>query len=103
VTGHDDIDFGLYVPVDMEASISRYVLEQDLRRGPWPSLRGVEQPQPPWPSEDNEMLRFLFWQYQARVDAGLPAENAMVVTAVHAWYEGGIEGYDRGRWAATPP
>jgi hypothetical protein len=47
------------------------------------------------------MLRFLLWKATTSVEAGMDARSAVTQLAVHAWYEGGVENYDRGRRDAT--
>lgn len=39
----------------------------------------------------------LLLKAEASVAAGMDVRTAMTQLAVHAWFEGGIENYDRGR------
>jgi hypothetical protein len=93
----DEIEIGLTVPKDIANATVSWAETQDKERGDWPSQREVPQPQPPWPSQDNPVMRYLLWKAKASVDAGMKPADAMIVLAVHAWFEGGIEGYDRGQ------
>lgn len=70
---------------------------QDEQRGDWPSPREARQPFPPWPAKNEPMLTFLLREAQEQLSAGLPINVVMLQLAVHAWFEGGIDGYDRGR------
>lgn len=73
-----------------------YTWEQDVRRGDWPTLRTAKMPDAPWPSPHNPMLAALL--HDARKNAEqLGVEAALLQLATHCWFEGGIEGYDRGQ------
>lgn len=78
---------------------------QDQERGAWPRLRGVPmggRPSAPWPEKDNPVLAYLL--EEARKDAReLDTDTAMIQLAVHAWFEGHIEGYDHGQRDARTP
>jgi hypothetical protein len=47
------------------------------------------------------MLLFLLWKATASVEAGMDLRSALTQMAVHTWFEGGVENYDRGRRDAT--
>jgi hypothetical protein len=53
------------------------------------------------PAENSPMLRFLLWKATASIEAGMDLRSALTQLAVHAWFEGGVENYDRGRRDAT--
>lgn len=73
-----------------------YTWEQDMRRSAWPTPRTARMPEPPWPSPDNPMLAALL--HDARKNAAaMGVDAAMLQLATHCWFEGGIEGYDRGQ------
>ena len=73
-----------------------YTWEQDMRRGDWPTPRTAKMPEPPWPSADNAMLAALLHDAR-KIAAKLGVDAAMLQMATHSWFEGGIEGYDRGQ------
>ncbi|XVX21471.1 hypothetical protein ACQP1U_06275 [Actinomycetota bacterium] len=73
-----------------------HVSEQDRQRGPWVSPRRGEMPEPPWPATDNPVLRALLDQARRNLQVD-GVETALIHLATHAWFEGGIEGYDRGQ------
>lgn len=78
------------------AAAWNHVSEQDRRRGPWVSPRRGEMPEPPWPATDNPVLWALLDQARHHViEKGWDA--ALLHLATHSWFEGGIEGYDRGQ------
>lgn len=97
----DDIEASLVAPPEMAQAIRRYTVQQDLGRGDWPSPRRTPQGTPPWPTSQNPMLRYLLWKARASIDAGMDVELALLQLAVHAWFEGGVENYDRGRVDAS--
>lgn len=66
-----------------------------MRRGGWPTPRTAKMPEPPWPSPDNPMLAALLHDARKNL-ADLGVDAAMIQLATHSWFEGGIEGYDRG-------
>lgn len=73
-----------------------YATEQDSSRGDWASPCRSKMPNPPWPTTDNPVLRALLDQARGHVeDKGVDA--ALLHLATHCWFEGGIEGYDRGQ------
>ncbi|GAB7006860.1 hypothetical protein JCM18899A_43330 [Nocardioides sp. AN3] len=74
--------------------------EQDMRRGDWPTQRTAQMPDPPWPSPDNPILAALLHDARRSIADGLSPDLAMLQLATHCWFEGGIEGYDRGQQAA---
>ena len=73
---------------------------QDIARGDWPSPRDSERPHPPWPADDEPILWFLVDKARASIEAGTDLEATLLYLAAHAWFEGGIENYDRGQWDA---
>jgi len=75
-------------------------LLQDMDRGPWRSPRDAERPHPPWPADDEPVLWYLVDKAKASIAAGTDLETALLYLASHAWFEGGIENYDRGQWDA---
>ena len=97
----DEIEASLIVPGDVADGLINLRAAQDAHRGPWPSPRDARQPEPPWPAENSPMLRFLLWKTNASVEAGMDMRSALTQLAVHAWFEGGVENYDRGRRDAT--
>ena len=74
-----------------------YSWEQDMRRGDWPTQRTSKMPDPPWPGADNPMLAALLHDARTNIDGGMSPDVAMLQLATHCWFEGGIEGYDRGQ------
>lgn len=93
----DDIENTVRLPANVTDPALRQAAEQDENRGGWPSPRKAEQPDPPWPGESDANLRLLLHAAQARLDAGMPTRQVMTHLAVHAWFEGGVENYDRGQ------
>jgi hypothetical protein len=45
----------------------------------------------------------LLYKAQASMDAGMDIKVAMLQLAVAAWFEGGVENYDRGQRDARRP
>lgn len=81
---------------DLWKAAETYTWEQDMRRGPWPTQRTAIMPNPPWSAHDNPMLEALLDRAHDDIEShGL--ETALLQLAVHCWFEGGIEGYDRGQ------
>jgi len=74
-----------------------YTWEQDMRRGSWATKRTSQMPDPPWPGTNNPMLAALLHDARKNIADGMAVEMAMVQLATHCWFEGGIEGYDRGQ------
>lgn len=70
--------------------------EQDKSRGDWPNPRDTEQPNFPWPPQDDPILAALMASARTNVKE-LGFDAAMIQLAVHCWFEGGIAGYDRGQ------
>ncbi|MFI7448029.1 hypothetical protein ACIBQX_11075 [Nonomuraea sp. NPDC049714] len=91
------------VPDSIARPLMAVLDEQDRQRGDWPSPREEIAPAPPWPDSDNPILRLLLWKAVERIKNGMPADKAMLDLAVHAWFEGGIDGYDRGQRDARRP
>jgi hypothetical protein len=91
----DGIEASLVLPDAVIEALLAKKVEQDEGRGDWPSPRAASQPHPPWPDEDSPVLRFLLQKANASIDAGMDVRTAMVQLGVHAWFEGGIENYDR--------
>ncbi len=98
----DDFDPPI-VPDDIAQPAMRIVEDQDASRGDWLSPRDRTIPEPPWPDENSPMLRFLLWKAARRIERGMPVNEALLDLAVHAWFEGGVEGYDRGQRDARKP
>lgn len=93
----NDIEGSLNVPDQIADPMLAAKDQQDADRGDWPSPRDHRQPEPPWPAEDNPVLRYLLWTAKASVAAGMDPEVAMLQLAVHTWFEGGIAGHDGGQ------
>lgn len=74
-----------------------YTWEQDMSRGDWDTPRTAQMPDPPWPGPDNPMLAALLHEARRSIADGTSADMAMLQLATHCWFEGGIEGYDRGQ------
>lgn len=74
-----------------------YTWEQDMQRGDWPTPRTAPMPLPPWPDPDNPMLAALLSDARKNIGDGMDVEIAMLQLATHCWFEGGIDGYDRGQ------
>jgi hypothetical protein len=52
-------------------------------------------PSPPFPDPDNEILRIIMERVMAAYEAGqVDVSGAVLDAAVHAWYEGHIQGED---------
>lgn len=92
-----EIEDSLVTPTGLATLIQQFAARQDAERGDWPSPRTTPQGTPPWPEPDNDMLRYLLWKAEASIKAGMDVELALLQLAVHTWFEGGIENYDRGR------
>lgn len=74
-----------------------YSWEQDMTRGDWPTQRTAQMPDPPWPSVENPMLAALVHDARKNITNGMSVDIAMLQLATHCWFEGGVEGYDRGQ------
>jgi len=74
-----------------------YAWEQDMARGDWPTQRTSKMPNPPWPHPQNPALAALLDDARKKIADGKDSNLAMVHLATHCWFEGGIEGYDRGQ------
>ncbi|MBB3041246.1 hypothetical protein [Nocardioides soli] len=92
----DEIEDSLSIPEEVVQPAVAKMQAQDAERGDWPSPRETRMPEQPWPAPDDPMLRFLLHKAKASIDAGMDVGIAMVQLATHAWFEGGIENYDRG-------
>ncbi len=100
----DEIEGSLRIPVEVADAVLSYTQAQDdARGGRWPSPRNVDQPSPPWPSQDNPALQYLLLKCEASIAAGIDLPTALLQLAVHAWFEGGIENYDRGQIHGRSP
>jgi hypothetical protein len=99
----NEIEASLKIPEDLASALLAHVAEQDANRGDWPNPRDADQPQPPWPADDSPVLRYLLHKAEASMAAGMDRTAAMLQLAVHAWFEGGIENYDRGQRDARTP
>jgi hypothetical protein len=97
------IEAELSIPAEIVEPMMRSVAEQDAQRGDWSNPRDARQPEAPWPAEDNPMLQFLLVKAKASLDAGMDPMVAVLQAAAHAWFEGGIENYDRGQRDARRP
>lgn len=53
-------------------------------------------PAPPWPDPDNPMLEALLADARKNIETQ-GVEAALIQLATHCWFEGGIEGYNRGQ------
>ncbi|GAA0612077.1 helix-turn-helix domain-containing protein [Kribbella sandramycini] len=96
-------DVQLVVPEGIGTAVLAWSDSQEQKRGNWPDPRKAQQPQPPWPSQDNPVMRYLLWKADAYIEAGVDPVEVMVDLAVTAWFEGGVEGYDRGQHDARRP
>lgn len=99
----DEIEASLTLPPAVVEPVLAMKDAQDEGRGDWPSPRLADQPAPPWPDEDSPILRYLLAKAQASLDAGMDVRTALIQLGVHAWFEGGIENYDRGQRDARRP
>jgi anti-sigma factor RsiW len=99
----DDIEATLQIPEAIAAGMLAVAADQDQARGDWPSPRKAVQPAAPWPALDNAALRFLIHKAKASLAAGMDQDTALLQLAVHAWFESGIENYDRGQRDARRP
>ena len=70
------------------AALRTYVLgePEDVQR-----LRGNDQPEFPWPTQDNPMLAYLV-RRSSVLAASDGTGNALVWLGVHAWFEGALAG-----------
>ena len=93
----DEFEESIRIPPDVATPAMSKRDVQDATRGDWPDPRDARQGVPPWPQENDPMLRYLLHKAVASMDAGMPVRDAMLTLAVHAWFEGGVENYDRGR------
>lgn len=97
------IEAGLSLPAEVVEPTLSYIAAQDAERGDWSSPRVAEQPDAPWPAEDNLMLRFRLQRARASLEAGMDPMVTVLQATAHAWFEGGIENYDRGQRDARKP
>ncbi len=93
----DQIERSLVTPHDIADPLLKHKDAQDAARGDWASPRAARQPSPPWPDENCPVLRYLLWKANESLDHGMDIRTALIQLAVHAWFEGGVENYDRGR------
>lgn len=82
---------------NLDQAIVEEVQRQDAARGDWPSPRKAEMPNPPYPDPDSAVMEFLVHQAMGKIAEGEDIFSAVTYLAAHSWFEGGIEGYDRGR------
>lgn len=99
----EEIEAALTMPEGLAEAVLAVVARQDADRGDWPSPREAEMPDPPWPDEDSPVLEMLLGKARDSLDAGMDPKVALVQLAVHAWFESGIENYDRGQRDARRP
>jgi hypothetical protein len=85
------------VSPEMADRLQALVSEQDANRGDWGSPRTAEMPNPPWPAQDNPALEYLVNGALSWLDDGRDTREVVRWLAAHAWFEGGVEAYDRGR------
>ena len=85
------------LPDGMLDSVMPYIEAQDAARGAWPSPRDSAQPHAPWPTPENPMFQFLVKKAQLTAAGGADLDLVIMQIAIHAWFEGGIENYDRGQ------
>lgn len=67
-----------------------------VRRGPYDrAVTDTPMPSPPFPSPDDAVLRLIVGNAVAAVESGeTDVRGAILHAAVHAWYEGHIQGED---------
>jgi hypothetical protein len=99
----DAIEAALQIPESVAAALLATKSRQDRERGNWASPREVNQPQAPGPTRTVPVLRYLLFEAEASVEAGMDVGTTMLHLAVHAWFEGGVEDYDRGQRDARTP
>lgn len=97
------IEASLSLPAEVVDPALEKIEVADAARGGWTSPREARMPDPPWPAHDDPMLWFLIEKANASLDAGMDPSIALRQLAVHAWFEGGIDGYDRGQADARRP
>lgn len=85
------------VSPEMADRLQALVSAQDADRGDWSSPRSAEMPNPPWPAPDNPALEYLVGGALSWLDDGRDTREVLQWLATRAWFEGGVEGYDRGR------
>lgn len=56
-------------------------------------------PSPPFPAPENPILEYLVRAAAKMLEGPDDVEVTLTHLAVHAWFEGGVEGYDLGRRA----
>jgi hypothetical protein len=93
----ENIEASLEIPAEIAGPAMSKPKEQAAGRGDWSDPREARQPDSPWPDGDDPMLRYLLYKAHASLDAGMDPEVALLQLAVHAWFEGGVENYDRGQ------
>ncbi len=71
--------------------LAQYIADQGELLGP---LRQREMPEPPWPDTDDVMLKYLFAEALALVEAE-GVRTALIWLGTHAWKEGALA--DRAR------
>ena len=82
---------------ELKARMEQYLADERVRRAGQPMPRHTEMPNPPYPAEDNPMLEYLIEASRAqRHHGGVREDGELIWLAVHAWFEGQIEGFDRG-------
>jgi hypothetical protein len=93
----DEVERSLLIPAHIAEPAIKVREAQDAHRGDWPSPREFKQPDPPWPHENSPILQYLLWKAKASLEKGMDVRSTLIQLAVEAWFEGGVENYDRGR------
>lgn len=77
-------------------TVTLYREEQDAARGSWPTPR-TKMPAFPFPDYENPVLEMLVANANRSIGEGKDVLRMLTHLAVHAWFEGGVAGYDRGQ------
>ncbi|WP_156368041.1 hypothetical protein [Aeromicrobium sp. Leaf291] len=78
--------------------VAAHTARQNADRGAWSDPRAdAHMPDPAFPDPDNPVLDYLVRTAEASLRRGENIQLTLVHLAVHAWFEGGVAGYDRGR------
>jgi len=94
---NDDRERSINIPTDMANAVLALKHRQDEQRGDWANPRKSHMSEEPWPRQDDPVLEYLLYSFDASVAAGTSVQDAALQLAVHAWFEGGIANYDRGQ------
>ena len=93
----EEIEASIQLPESVLDAVLTEMTRQDVDRGDWASPRTAHQPDAPWPATSSPIFAYLLLKATASIAAGMPVRDACITLAAHAWFEGGVENYDRGQ------